>query len=504
MNKIKNYFRYSLGSSLASCKSSILAILCGLLAASVLMLISNVNPIKSVFCLFVGGFNHFYIKETMANFAIYGLAGLAIAISFKSGIFNIGVTGQMLIGGGLAAYIGIVASKVNGGGGMHFLGIIVCVVVAAIAGSLTAIFAGLLKVWFRVHEVVSTILLNWAIYYFIRFLFRPFAKSAVHKPATINSSPIGHIWRLVISNNGTGVGWIVGIILLLLCAVIVYYIINLSKTGFGFRMLGANRDASKYSGLSIKTNTIITMGISGAIAGIAGAVLYCGYIGYIPNFQAFPQFGFIAIAIALLGFNNPIGVLFAALFYAAMKSGGSYAQAAAGVNQTIMQLSIGTIIYFAALSALFIKFKPIIWLRKTHFRLCNKEFNVINKTYQENVKNLKNKYKTIIDESKILFLENRHKGFAMIKENQQEIYDIQKTIDYKKADFEEKEAQISNLKKDLNDDLKEMGYSKHYENKKLFQHNLKMLKQELKLNLEEKFNKYKLVKNKRSVVDNVA
>ncbi len=495
MSKVKNYLN-SIGPSLTALKSSILAILCGLLIASIIMMMSGANPLLALMSLLIGGFNKFYIRTTLVNLAIYGMAGLAIAVAFKSGVFNIGVTGQMMLGGAMAAFLGI-ATTINIH--LHFLAIIICVVVAGATGSLVAVFAGLLKVFFKVHEVVSTILLNWVIYYFIKFLFSPSTKSLVHKPSTVNSSPIHNVWRLLIHNNGLGSGWIIGCIILAIALVIIYFVINLSKLGFGFRMLGASANASRYAGLDIKKNIVVSMAISGALAGIAGAILYSGYTGFIPNFQTFPQFGFIAIAIALLGFNNPIGVVFAALFYSAMKSGGSYAQAVAGVNQSVMQLTIGTIIYFAAISALFMKFKPWKYLQKFYFKKFNNNFNTTYKKYQSDTKGLKAKYQTILKESKELFQENRHKGFALIKEAQLNIQEIKKTINYKDANFEDKEAQILKLKRDLNDDLKEMGYSKFSESKKIFNHNLKMLKQTFELTLQEKFKSYKL-KNKKGAL----
>ncbi len=490
MSKVKNYFE-SIKPSLNALKSSVLAILCGLAIAAIIMLMSGANPFLAITSLIVGGFNKFYITTTLVRTAIFGMAALAIAVAFKSGVFNIGVTGQMMMGGAMAAFLGI-TTTVNIH--LHWLAIIIAVVVSASVGSSIAVFSGLLKVLFKVHEVVSTILLNWVIYYFIKYLFTPSKASLVHKPSTIDSSPIHNVWRLIWSTDGSGHGWIVGIIILLISLAIVYFVINLSKLGFSFRMLGSNLHASKYAGLNIKKNIVISMAISGGLAGVAGAILYCGYNSVMPTLQTFPQFGFTAIAIALLGFNNPIGVVCAALFYSAMKSGGSYAQAVAGVNQSVMQLTIGTIIYFAAISAVFMKFKPWKGLQKIWFKRFNNKFTHTYKKYTADVKTLKTNHQVSLKESKQVFQENRHKGFSLIKETDLTIRELRKTINYKNSNFEDKESQIIKLKRDLHDDLKEMGYSKLSDSKKIFNHNLKMLKQTFELTLKEKFQDHKLSK----------
>ena len=300
-NKLRS-IKEALSIDFCKIKASLIAILLGLVAAGILIAVSKTNPLAVFYSLVAGSFNKLYYKQTLISIGIYTLAGIAVAISFKAGLFNIGVSGQMLLGGGISAYLGVLAFNHNST--HNVLGLFTPLILASVIGASAAAVAGALKAFFKVHEVVSTILFNWIFYYIIKYLFR-FNNLKVHVNNKVNSDRISDYWRIWFRNKSGGGhdAWIVAIIIAIIAVAILFVIVQKSKLGFNIKVIGSNLNAASYSGIKVKLNIILTMTISGFLAGLAGAVLYLGQNVSFPDINGLPNYGFIAIVQILFSFE---------------------------------------------------------------------------------------------------------------------------------------------------------------------------------------------------------
>ena len=255
------------------------------------------------------------LVSTLVQFTPLVLTGLAVAFAFRCGLFNIGGTGQFWVGSVCAL---LVAQRVGGPAGM-----ILATVAAGIGGAIWAGIAGGLKAYRGAHEVITTIMLNWIAIYTTQYLF------AVAGPLTDNSVGNGVSKNIKESAQYPGMWGVVqqihiGIFLALACAVVYYVILNRTTLGYEVRAVGFNPEAARYGGISVKRSIVASMAICGAFAGLAGAVQVLGVNYSIPSSDVpVLDIGFTGIAVALLGRNTAVGVVLAALLFAALQSGGT-------------------------------------------------------------------------------------------------------------------------------------------------------------------------------------
>jgi len=255
------------------------------------------------------------LVATLVQFTPLVLTGLAVAFAFRCGLFNIGGTGQFWVGSVCAL---LVAQHVGGATGM-----ISATLAAGLGGALWAGIAGGLKAFRGAHEVITTIMLNWIAIYTTQYLF------AVSGPLTDNSVGNGVSKNIETSAQYPGFWGVVqqihiGIFLALACAVVYYVLLNRTTLGYEVRAVGFNPEAARYGGISVKRSVIASMAICGAFAGLAGAVQVLGVNYAIPSSDVpVIDVGFTGIAVALLGRNTGIGVVLAALLFAALQSGGT-------------------------------------------------------------------------------------------------------------------------------------------------------------------------------------
>lgn len=279
------------------------------------------------------------------------LTGLSVAFAFRTGLFNIGASGQMLMGGFAAVLIGV---KLKLPAIIHIPLAVVC---AVIAGALWAFLPGLIKAKYKINEVVTTIMMNyialWSVYYFVP-AYIPGSINTESK--VINDSASLRVEWISKLFNGSYVN--IGLILALLSAVLVWWILEKTTFGYELKAVGFNMDASKYSGMNVSRNIVFSMMISGALAGLAGATFYIGYANNI-KIGVLPSQGYDGIAVSLLGLNNPYGVVLAALLFGFMNAGSLFMSSAANVPNELVSTIIAIIIYFAATSLMFQK-----WLEK--------------------------------------------------------------------------------------------------------------------------------------------
>jgi simple sugar transport system permease protein len=298
-------------------------------------------------------FQGFYpLSETLVAASPLILTGLSVALAFRAGLFNIGAQGQFIAGAIGASWVGFTFDLPTG---IHA---VAAIAAAMLFAGLYGGFVGLLKARTGAHEVIVTIMLNYVAGYFLLWLLsttaflRPGRQDPL-APEVKMSARLPHLFGSELRAN-------LGFIVALFAAAAIWWLLNRSTWGFRFRAVGANAAASRTAGISVARVTTSVMFIAGALAGLAGAVQI---LGSEPAMTAGVggSFGFDAITVALLGRATPIGTVFAALLFGALRAGGLTMQAS---TETPLDL----VLVIQALVVLFIAAPALI---KSLFRLKN-------------------------------------------------------------------------------------------------------------------------------------
>lgn len=323
---------------------SVMAVLLGLIAGAILMLLVGKNPLEGFMYLFQGGLKNLSrIGDTIATATPLILTGLSVAFAFRTGLFNIGTPGQMLAGGLAATAIGLTVKLPT------VLLLLLMIIGGLLAGAIWAIVPGLLKSRFNVHEVVSSIMMNWIAYYVVFYTVPAYFKGAFLETesqklpveATLYSESLTRIFEGSFIN--------LGIFVAVIAVIIIGFILNKTVLGYELKAVGFNRHAAEYAGMPVNRNIVLSMMIAGSLAGLAGVVQYAGNATSM-QIGVMPSQGFDGIAVALLGANTPIGVLLAALFFGILYTGKGFMNAMANIPPEIADTIMATIIYFAATS----------------------------------------------------------------------------------------------------------------------------------------------------------
>jgi general nucleoside transport system permease protein len=261
------------------------------------------------------------LQQTLIQTTPLILVGLAVAFAFRAGLFNIGGQGQYTVGGIVAVWVGS-----SFAGMPPVLHITFAIVAAALAGAAWAGIAGILKATLGVNEVISTIMLNWiAIWTGVWLLGLGGPLQDPHQPSVPTSSPVAASAKLpVFWGNASLQGLHIGLFIALGAAVVFWVLLNRTRLGYEVRAVGLNPDAASYAGISVAKNYFRAMAICGAFAGTAAAMDILGWkFSLFTNDIQFSTVGFIGIAVALLGRNSAVGVVFAALLFGALETGTS-------------------------------------------------------------------------------------------------------------------------------------------------------------------------------------
>ncbi len=267
-------------------------------------------------------------------------ASLAVAVAFKAGLFNIGVSGQMLVAG-------FTATAIVGYSGLN--GIIakpLVLIIGVVAGALLGGIVGWLKYKFNINEVVSTIMLNYIAQYVLSF----FINTCYIDPVSRQSKYINESARLTFTNvefAGLKMDLPIGIILAVVIAIAIKFLMDKTKIGYEIKAVGSNQKAAKYAGINVGKNIVLAMVISGGLAGLAGVTYYLGYFSSIQP-KVLSSVGYDAIAVSLLGNSNPIGIIFSSFLISVIDKGSTYMNSISGVEQEIASVITGLILLFSA------------------------------------------------------------------------------------------------------------------------------------------------------------
>ncbi|MGP4072187.1 ABC transporter permease [Piscibacillus sp. B03] len=328
----------------------LVSIFFGLLAGALIMLIFGYNPIEGYVALWNGAFDTpYYTGETIRLITPYILSGLAVAFAFRTGLLNIGVEGQVLVGWLASVWVGITFDLPT------FVHLPLAVLAAILAGGLWGFIPGYLKARFYVHEVIITIMMNYIALYSVNAIIRNVLTERSERTEHIaETASLKMEWLSQLMPNSNVHA---GIILAIGAALFYWYFIEKTKYGYELKAVGYNPQASEYAGMSVRRNIMLSMAISGGFAGLAGAMEGIGNFGYMTLNNGFTNIGFDGIAIALLGGNTAIGVVLAAGLFGVLKNGALNMPLSAGVPHELVDIITALIIFFVAASYMIILFR---------------------------------------------------------------------------------------------------------------------------------------------------
>jgi len=330
--------------------NSLLAILLALAIGAVLIFVSGYDVPQAYRSLFSGAFGNFYnISQTLLKMIPLIFTGLAVAVAFQCGLFNIGAEGQMYWGAFASAVVALAFADAPA-----VVLIPISLIAGAAAGGFWGMIPGYLKARTGAHEVVTTIMMNYIGIFATTFLLRAYLKEPGPIDQTRMIPESARLGELIPYSRLT---WAIFIGV----AVVVLLDAFFRKTALGYdlRAVGENSGAAEYAGINPKRMIVISMLLSGIAAGLAGATMVMGVLHrFITNFS--PGYGFVGIAVAVLGRNKPWGVLLAAFLFGALEAGGISMQMFAKIPMDLMTIVQGLVILFVAAPYLIQR----VWRRK--------------------------------------------------------------------------------------------------------------------------------------------
>ena len=307
-----------------------------LIVLAIILALAGVDPRSAAVALWSGAFGSSYaVSSTLIRATPLILTGLAVAIGFQAGVFNIGAEGQLLVGAAAATWVAL-----RLGGHAGFLTIPVVLASGAIAGALWAAIAAWLRIRFEVLEVISTIMLNFVAAYLVSYLVRgPLQEPLRIYPQSPSIPTVAHLPHIV-PGSRLHLGFAIAIVM----CVGAWWVLRTTAAGFRLRVTGANPSAAWSAGLiSVNRTTAAAFLISGALAGLAGAIELTG-VTYALYEDLSPGYGFTAIAVALLVGLNPLAVIASGIMFGALEAGASALQRDAGVPSVVVSVVEATLI----------------------------------------------------------------------------------------------------------------------------------------------------------------
>jgi len=280
------------------------------------------------------------LSETCVQATPLILAGLAVALPYQAGLFNIGAQGQIIGGMIVATFLGFGVSL------PFFVHVVVSVIGGFAGGAAIGGLVGLLKARTGAHEVIVTIMMNYIMAYFLAYLLSfgylmqaPHTSNAISPPIAGNA----HLPLLFGSHLRINAGFLVA----LACAAGIWWLLNRTTTGFEFRSVGKNPSAARTAGMNVERSWVLVMLIAGGLAGLTGAAVIQG-TDFTLNPQSYGTYGIDAITVALLGFGRPLGVVLAGLLFGALHAGAPLMQSVTGTPVDMVQVLQAVIVLFIA------------------------------------------------------------------------------------------------------------------------------------------------------------
>jgi len=327
-----------------------LSIVLAMVVGSIVMLVSELLvsgrlrpdlPINAYSALINGSVgNPNAIVNTLVQTTPLILGGLSVGLAFKAGLFNIGAQGQFLIGALVTVAVGTQFRTSEPG----FVGLIVAIAAGTLAGAAYGFIPGILKAVSGAHEVVTTIMLNFVAVSTVAALVSGLL-DVPGSPSPITLDVGTAALPVIFGRNGH-----LGILIAPVIAAALSWLLFKTTWGFEIRTAGANPEAARYAGMNPKRIIVYAMSLAGGLAGLAGATEVLGVTKHMTASYG-TTVGFDSIAVALLGRTNPLGIVFAALLFGAMRSGAAAMQIQAGVPAELVGVLQATILFFIVASS---------------------------------------------------------------------------------------------------------------------------------------------------------
>lgn len=345
-------------------KLPLVAILVGFVVGAFCIMLAGSNPLTAYAALLKGSLASLpSFGETLYKVTPILLTGLAAAIGFRCGLFNIGGEGQYVV-----AAIATVGVAWSFQGLPHFILVPILLITGALAGGVWGGIAGILKAKRGINEVITTIMLNWTALYLSNYLVR----TLLNPSRLLDKLPSGHtvavpeaarLMKLKViipafgySSAHTGIFIAIGV------AVLMWFILFKTTLGYEIRAVGFNPTASEYGGISSAKNTFLAMFISGGLAGLAGAIQIMGLVYMVNQSPELPGYGFTGLCVALVGLSHPLGCIPAALLFGILDNGSRQMQLA-GIPKEINAIISAVILVFVA-GALLLKYINVYFEKK--------------------------------------------------------------------------------------------------------------------------------------------
>lgn len=318
---------------------SVLSIILAMAIGALFILMINKSPVQAYAALFKGAFGSTRgISNTLSRTVPLIFTGLSVALAFRCGLFNIGGEGQLYIGALASVLVALKFPLLP-----WFILLPAAILAGFISGAICGGFAGILKAKLGINEVIVTIMLNYILMFFTSYLVNgPFkAKGMISQTDQI---PGAAVLQTIVKNTQLTTGLYIAIFMVFL----VYWFLWKTAIGYSIRVVGQNPTAAQSGGINVAKNIIIAMTLSGGIAGLAGVTEVLGtYHRFIDNFS--PGFGFTGIAVAVLGRNHPIGVVFTGLLFGALEAGALNMARVTSIPVDMIGVIQGLVILFVAM-----------------------------------------------------------------------------------------------------------------------------------------------------------
>ncbi|MBN2875522.1 MAG: ABC transporter permease [Spirochaetales bacterium] len=328
----------------------LLAVALGFLLGSIVVIITGKNPLLmfnailqglSGLNLATGSFNPRHIGELVIQAMPIILTGLCVGFAFRTGLFNIGAEGQLMMGSLAATAVALTVKA------PVFVHVPLVLVAGMAAGAAWGAIPGYLKARFNVHEVVVTIMLNYTALHVNNWtILNVFGSVDRVKTAEFPVTALLKDPWLANLTNGSRLNW--GFVPVIMAVLAFWFILEKTTFGYGLRAVGFNKDAAKYAGMKVDRNIVMSMVIAGAFAGLAGAIITTGTFSFGRALPAAEGYGFDGIAVALVGMTQAPGILLAGLLFGVLKSAGPLMQSA-GIPREIGGIIQASIVMFVAM-----------------------------------------------------------------------------------------------------------------------------------------------------------
>ncbi|MCV3753836.1 ABC transporter permease [Ureaplasma zalophigenitalium] len=377
--------------------STIFAIFISIIAATIFIGIIGYDPkdfLHRLFTRWVGSYE-IYLNKV----AVVGIAALSFIFAYKAGLFNIGISGQM-IGAGLVMIVVVRHMQISHLNVPNGVGQLLLFLVAVVSGALVTIFIGVLKIFLKINEVVSSIILNWVIYFIAKYTILKANNGLYAQNTTVPQGSVNIQWNFALNGLVPGYGYLFALGIFIILAIAVFILLKFTVFGQKILSVGRSFNASKYAGYKTRIIAISTFAISGMLAGVLGFVLYTANsqgqaVAVKDNVDILPNEGYDGIAIGLISLAHPLAAIPIAFFVGLLQFGADYLGGAFPAE--VSGLIISFIMIGAAMFILFEKITPIYYIIRW----------VYGKKGLDDYKNYENKLNGIISSYNGLYV--RHK-----------------------------------------------------------------------------------------------